>query len=226
MIPNKGTTMQWMNTRNRKANSALLFVFCLVVTPAFFVNHAVAAAQVEWEIKKAKKGITVSTRKTASGYKEVKATVTANATIQDFLALLDNTAIAPQWVDHCEKIELLAMPSDYERVVKTSFSAPWPVKDREMVTYSLTQFDEVNNIASIAISDASDNHPQTSSKIRMQGVKGKWTLITLDANSLSITYEGYGEPAGKMPKWLANRLVVTSTYKTFKNLRTTLEQVE
>lgn len=224
MIPNKQTTMQWMKAINTEKLTTFIGMLGVIFALLSLTQRANANPEHQWEVKKDKKGVEVSTRETKTGYKAVKATVQVNGTIQDFLILLDDIAVAPQWVDHCEKVELISKPSDSERVVITTFSAPWPVKDREMVTYSLTEIDKANNAASITISDASDSHPETSNKVRMQDVRGKWTLISVSESSTIVTYEGYGEPAGNMPQWLANQLVVSSTYKTFKNLRSILEK--
>ncbi len=41
----------------------------------------------------------------------------------------------------------------------------------------------------------------------------------IDENTTEITYQGYGDPGGAVPNWLANRLIKNSSFETFVNMR-------
>ncbi|GAA0859208.1 START domain-containing protein [Aliiglaciecola litoralis] len=195
---------------------------------SLFISASVLAdtADLAWEVATQKQGISVFTRATASGYKEIKASMTINAHPMDFVNLLENIALAPQWIANCRKVELLEKRGNFERVVKSTFSAPWPVQDREMVTYSFTSIDPNNGKITIDISDMSQRYPddKDDDNVRMLNVSGQWKLLKLENGLTTLSYQGYGEPAGNLPIWLSNQLVVSSVYTTFNNLREILQK--
>lgn len=179
---------------------------------------AIEQAIDHWQVVKEDNGVTIAQQNTESGYIIIKATTTVISSPAAFIALLHNTDIAPQWIDHCKKVEVLASPTQDERVVHTLFAAPWPVVDRDMVTQSYSAFNEYGDLI-ITIEDRGSTHPTTAGYVRMRNVHGTWTLRQLDNGKVDIQYIGYGEAAGNIPIWLANKLLVSSLYKTFTNLK-------
>lgn len=199
---------------------SLVMVLTLALTSLIFSRFS--AATENWEVQKDDDGIKVYSRKTNSGYEEIKATTIVEALPIDMLTLLDNVAIASKWIDSAEKVELINSPSENERIVHSYFQAPWPVKNRDMVTHSKTIFKQAGDVE-IIVTDYSHVIPASNQYIRMENVRGVWSLKILAHGKMRVTYEGYGEPAGGLPVWLANRLVKSSTFNTFKQLRSQLE---
>jgi len=177
-----------------------------------------------WKFEKKSSDVELYSQKTRSGFLKVKATTELPIEADLFLALLENVDIADNWIANCEKVEVINSPSDNERIVHTYFSAPWPVRDRDMVTYSKTSFDEMTNTITIRVRDYSSKLPGVENYVRMKNVNGVWTIKNSDENNISITYEGFGEPAGNIPIWMANNLLKSSTFETFKNMRAILKK--
>jgi hypothetical protein len=213
-------SMIFTNPLLKKFTTFSGILYCLISSVSVSAN----LAESKWQVEKSQDGVAVFTRETPSGYKEVKAQVTIKSTPEEFLALLDKTQSAPLWIDKCRKVELLAKPSEHERIVRSTFAAPWPVKDRDMVTYSLTQIDKSTGNVIISISDRATQFALQDNVVRMQNVSGQWQLLTNSDYTTTIIYQGYGEPAGNLPTWLANTLVVSSLLTTFQNLRLILEK--
>lgn len=222
MIPNNATRMQ----------SLVTISFFLLLIVLFTSISAIADEKANtvsgddlssWRLVKDVNGIRIYTKKTESGYKEVNATITVSASPIDLLTLLDNIAIADQWIDNCQKVQLIDSPSANERVVHSFFYAPWPVKNRDMVTHSKTVFEE-SGVVKIIVSDYSARYPAADDDyVRMENVRGVWTMQPIDDEKMQVSYSGYGEPAGGLPIWLANSLVKSSTYNTFEKMRKLLE---
>lgn len=209
---------------NAKANEAIFKVYIGILLVVLLHSKSIAQEDSSgWQVKHSQKGITVLTRETPSGYDEVKASVNINASPLDFITLLEDVERAPQWIARCEKVELLKTLSETERIVKSTFSAPWPVRDREMITYSITTINPYNGSVRIEISDRSHLYPENRQKVRMLNVSGHWQLDILDNGLTSVTYQGYGEPSGNLPRWLSNQLVASSIYTTFANMRDLLQ---
>ncbi|GAB2683615.1 START domain-containing protein [Aliiglaciecola sp. 3_MG-2023] len=179
-------------------------------------------ANAKWLLVKQKEHVSLHTTKDKSGYVWLKASVLVHGQPNDFLTLLDNTDIAASWIDNCEKVEILTTSSTTEKIVRTTFNAPWPVKNREMITQSFTEIDPQSQTIRIRIEDYSEHYPPRPSYVQMQNVKGNWLIQSTGTNKMKIEYIGYGEPSGNIPIWLANKLALSSMFKTFRNLGETL----
>lgn len=100
----------------------------------------------------------------------------------------------------------------------TLFRAPWPVSDRDMVT--LSEFRQPTPCSLVLeISDRHADLPEKAGRIRMTDVRTRWTLETLDDGFTKIGYTAYANPSGNLPHWLANRISLKKTYRTFLSLR-------
>jgi hypothetical protein len=144
----------------------------------------------------------------------VKTIVEANP--HALIALLDDVAFSSQWIHNCIEVKILNDISPTKRLVNSFFAAPWPIKDRDMVTFSTTTLSDKK--VRIEISDRGDVSPHNSKYVRMQKVHGLWEANTLENGKSEITYTGGGNPGGNIPIFIANNELITSAFKTFQNL--------
>lgn len=221
MITNKPRMMQ--SNRTGIFKRLLINTMLLMLSPMFAI--AQQSDTQEWRVVKSKWGIEIATRPHANGYKYVRAKTKVHGSQTDFVKLLDNIEIGPDWIANCKKVELIASEGQSVRVVHTYFKAPWPVKDRDMVTRSNTVIDEHTGDITITVVDYGQNVAAADKHVRMEAVHGTWSLRTLTENEYELMYEGYGEPAGKIPLWLANQILVSSTFDTFVGIKKQLNLV-
>ena len=59
-----------------------------------------------------------------------------NAKASDFMALLGDTDNAENWLENVKSVTLMERLSPSETLVYTHFNSPWPVSDRDLVSYS------------------------------------------------------------------------------------------
>jgi hypothetical protein len=170
-------------------------------------------------LEKDQNGVTVHSRETSNGYIEVKAHTQVKTDPSSLIKLLDDTNAAPEWIAHCRSVEIIDWFANTKRTVRTNFSAPWPIKDRDMITASSATIDPIDKSVVINVSDKGNQYATLSNYQRMRNVQGTWTTKVLDNGILDISYQGYGEAAGSIPKWLANKLLISSTHETFSELR-------
>lgn len=189
------------------------------LTYVYFLLFAFAANAQTWKIEKQQSNIVVYSRSGNDGYAEVLAKIQLQSSLSALLLLLDDAEIAPDWIDHCLQIEIVTSKSLNERLVHAQFSAPWPLKKRDMYTFSNTYQDLQTLEITIDISDRGEQYPPEKSFVRMQNVSGQWHIAPLENGMVEISYQGSGDPAGNIPRWLANKLLISSTYTTFSNLK-------
>jgi hypothetical protein len=170
----------------------------------------------EWKLEKQKNDVSIYSKETNTGYKEILVKTTVNTNPHSLIALLNDVTFSPNWIHNCLKVIVLDETSSTERLVHTFFKAPWPVTDRDMVTSSTTIISD--NKIQIQISDKSETRPQQPKFVRMQDMHGLWEAIPLRNGKSEITYTGGGNPGGNLPTFIANKELITSMFKTFQNL--------
>jgi hypothetical protein len=200
--------------------SLLLTLLCC----AFITQASCLVPSRGWTERKADGNVEVYAREEGNNF-EILAITRVKSSPEAFLSLLRDTAKAPEWIHNARQVTLLAQPSANEDLVHTIFNAPWPVQDRDMVTLSRIIRSADGTAMRIEISDASDRHPATPETVRMRKVNGLWHLLPQQSHTL-ICYQGSGDAAGNIPRWLSRSLLVSGTYNTFFNLSNELGQAE
>jgi hypothetical protein len=188
-------------------------IYFLVLSVPLSSTHSWAQ---DWKLEKQKNNVSIYSKQTDSGYKEVLVKTIVAANPHALIALLDDAAFSSQWIHNCIEVKILDEISPTERLVHGFFSAPWPVKDRDMVTFSSTTSTE--NSVQIVISDKGDTTPQDSNYVRMQNMHGIWEANALEDGKSEISYTGGGNPGGNLPTFIANSELISTMFKTFQNL--------
>lgn len=188
----------------------------LLILP-FLLSHSVHAST-HWQFDSDKEGISVYWREHKQGLVEIRARMFTPTSYSAFLRLLEDTDNVPSWVDNVSHSEVLEQISANENIVYTQFKAPWPARDRDMVTYSKYWQDELGLI--LHIQDAPDSAmAEQAGYIRIREVDARWTLQKINDGTTMIEYRAYANPGGALPNWLVNKLAKSSARKTFEGLR-------
>ncbi len=181
-----------------------------------------SAQPADWQLYKADDVTTVEYRRSDAQLLQIRAVTEADSKISAFLHLLEDTASISNWVANSEKAELLAKPDGNTHLVHTYFSAPWPVSKRDMVTQSVWQQDAASGVLTLLISDMGEHFPPVNGYVRMQQVQGQWTLTPLGNGRIKIAYQGQADPAGKLPRFIADKVALKALWQTFTQLKAAL----
>lgn len=171
-----------------------------------------------WQFDSSDNGISIYIREHTDGLVEVRAEMFAPTSYGAFLTLLEDSDNVPNWIDNVSHSRVLRQISETENIVYTQFAAPWPAKDRDMVTYSKFVIDDAS--FTLRIKDAPSNAlAEQEDYIRITRVKATWTLQKLTNGTTHIEYIAFADPGGALPDWLANDLAKDSARNTFEGLR-------
>lgn len=181
---------------------------------------ALPGAAQEWKLEKQRDGVSVFSRPLSNHLLQIKALTTVQGSHERFIRLLEDVGHCAKWIANCKKVEVVAAPDQATRVVHTFFSAPWPIRDRDMVTRSITT--KHQDILEIRVQDAGQTFPLTPKHVRMTDVSGQWRLVEIPDGTMTVSYIGSGSPAGKIPDWLAKGALLDSTFETFSKLKTVI----
>ncbi|MGF1754809.1 START domain-containing protein [Vibrio makurazakiensis] len=186
--------------------------------------HSTAEQTNPWLFVTSENGITIHKRPHSDGLVEIKAQMQAKTTYSGFLLLLEDSANVPNWIDRVSMSEVLKQLSTNENIVYTQFSAPWPARDRDMVTYS--KYELGNGQFELTITDASTYIEKRSGYLRISKVEALWVLQPLNSGTTHITYTAFADPGGILPDWLSNKLSVAGALSTFQGLREQLPKYQ
>lgn len=193
-----------------------------------FAGSAISAQPLEWQPVTVKKGIALYQHPMSSGQVRIKAEFEVMSSVLAFMEVMQNTEQAPNWLDRAKKVVVLAHPSELEYIVYTEFFAPWPFKNRYMVTYSRYQFTP-NGEMHLQITD---RHPSLTEFVHVKGAENLvrlkemsafWQVTPLEGGKINVAYQASADPDGLLPDWLTNKLVLKSALTTLSQLKNTLE---
>ncbi|MEF1288444.1 START domain-containing protein [Vibrio sp. M260118] len=190
-----------------------ILIFTLIAS-----NYLYAKPSASWKFESDGDGITIYSREHSDGLVEIRARMFTPTSYSAFLTLLEDSDNVPNWIDNVSLSRVIKQISPTENIVYTQFSAPWPAKDRDMVTYSQYSFDEIGFTLNIKDA-AAPSLPEQEGYIRIRSVQATWTLQKLTNGYSLIEYVAFADPGGDLPDWLANKLAKESARSTFEGLR-------
>ncbi|MFH4593404.1 START domain-containing protein [Vibrio alginolyticus] len=184
-----------------------------------------ASANENWQFESDKNGITIYSREHSDGLVEIRARMFTPTSYGAFLTLLEDSDNIPNWIDNASHSRVLNQISATENIVYTQFKAPWPAKNRDMVTYSKYWVDELG--FTIEIKSAPDSYlAEQNDYVRIRSVDATWELQKLTNDTTLVEYKAFADPGGLLPNWLINKLSKESAWATFSNLRKELPEYQ
>ena len=172
----------------------------------------------EWLLWRDQDDVQVYSRPSERGTLEIRAKTRVNTNLSAFIALLHDTEHLPEWMHSVSEVRVISEPDQTHDLVHTRFKAPWPVKDRDMVTSS--EYRQPSPCSLVL--EISDNHtalPEQEGFVRIVDVDTRWMLEKKPDGTTVIDYRAHANIAGSLPRWIANRLSLQAAFETFQALR-------
>ncbi|WP_341220035.1 START domain-containing protein, partial [uncultured Pseudoalteromonas sp.] len=90
-----------------------------------------------WQLYKNEQGVNIEYQQFSNDTFIVKGQLNIeDVTANDFLDLLSDTRIASSWLENTSKVRVIKALSPSENLVYSYIDSPWPVANRDAVTYS------------------------------------------------------------------------------------------
>lgn len=180
---------------------------------------AVAQAQSPaWMLAKEDEGIRVFTRENpGKPLKSFRGVTTIAAPAELLLEILRNAEGLKEWLHDIRESKSLERGQD-AFAYYTIFDSPWPVSDRLFVVRGQVKRQTAGKIQ---VEQRIDPKlaPDLEGGVRVVEAHFTWTLVPQGQNRTEVTYQGYTDPAGDIPNWLANSAVVDSPFHSLRNLK-------
>lgn len=178
-----------------------------------------------WEFVKEEEGIKIFTRQEpGKSLKEFKGTADIQAPAEKVFTVVEDVNHTGWWDENLIGIKVLAYEKNKGAKYYMIYDAPWPVSNRDLyaeVAVTIDQAKKVYTIISVALTTGV---PGEGDLVRIRDYRQKWTITPTGENSTHVVLEGFIDPAGKVPVWLSNRLIVQSPVNTIIGLKEKLKK--
>jgi len=171
----------------------------------------------DWRVWRERDGIRLAYLTQKNGLVEILGELEVSGDEKRFMALLGDTERAPDWLAGVSEVKILDEPSPAETVVYTHLSAPWPVSDRDFVSYSCYRRISPEH-TELVIRGIPDYLPPVKGRIRIPRLMARWRLLVTESG-LSVRYRAQADPGGAVPNWLSNKVALGNAFNTLKNLK-------
>jgi hypothetical protein len=103
------------------------------------------------------------------------------------------------------------------------YDLPWPVTDRDLAVDVTVTCDPAGGgtIAAVAVPGML---PEKQDLIRMREYRQVWTIRPAGKDRCHVELEGYANPAGAIPDWLSNMIIVDSPIKVICGVKERMEK--
>jgi hypothetical protein len=190
----------------------------LPVLYILLLGWSVGMAQGKWELKKNENGISVFTRKAATGnLKELRVLCELDATKAQLQNTLLDVPTYNDWVYSNKKTILLKAVNTQKIIYYTQSHLPWPIRDRDLIIeLTINPTPEVLNIQAKSLPLYL---PKRDNYIRVPYSLAIWKVTQAPNNKLKVDYTFSVDPGGSIPAWIANATMAIGPYNSFLKLR-------
>ncbi len=141
----------------------------------------------------------------------------------EFVDLLNRTNKDCSWIHNCASVVFegsqISQAKSLQKTQKwrTIFTSPWPFHNREMVTYSKVS---IASSGETLIEIQGEDAAQVTDKqnVLITSVSAKWIVNPVSDSHSTLTYIGFADPGGAIPRFLINNMLKTASEKTFLNV--------
>ena len=200
----------------------------ILVTLCLFVGLNQPLYADSWRLDKDENGIKIYTRAVqGSAIREIKGELVLDCSLDSIMAVFDDIPAFPRWNHQCTKAVPLKRVSATERYHYQNINMPFPVADRDLLIHSkISQKGEqvyvrLNAVADFCKSSSLDKCTaiNQSKNIMVKRLNGLYQLTPTADGKTQVVWTQHTEPAGKIPNWLVNRLLIDVPFNTLSKLR-------
>ena len=197
-------------------------IFPIGLLLAFALSDSAVAQS--WDFIKEKDGIKIFTRRDpGKSLKSYKGVTDVKASAEKVFAMIENVNNTDWWDKNLNQIKVLLYEKYKRAQYYLAYKLPWPVTDRDLCVDVTVTTDPVTGTRVIVAVPLEGVVPEHAGIIRIREYRQTWTVTPVGKDMAHVVLEGYVDPAGSIPDWLSNMLIVDSPLKVIGGLRQRLE---
>ncbi len=177
------------------------------------------AAQ-SWNFIKEKDGIKIYTRmEDGNSLKSYRGVTDINSPAEKIFALMEDINNIDWWDKNLTLIKVLLYEKDKRAQYYLVYDSPWPVTDRDLCVDVTITIDAVSGERKINAVALNGVIPERKDMVRIKDYLQTWTIIPSGIEMTHVVLEGFVNPAGIIPIWISNKLIIESPIKAICGLK-------
>lgn len=194
----------------------LLLIITLLFSPFVYAEN--------WQLIKEKEGIQLFTKNTSnSSLKAFKGVISIPTHLSAIITTINDTSVHSHLFPYNKKMQVIKQISATESYRYIVTSLPWPAKSRDSIVYTVLKQNKTTKTIQITLNGVPNYIPVKPNLIRIKKLSGRWLLVP-EKDSVKVVYEMHIDPAGNLPTWFVNNLLIDLPFMTLSNLRKLVKQ--
>ena len=178
-----------------------------------------------WNFIKEKDGIKIYTHQEAGkALKSFKGVADINAPAEKIFAMMEDINDTEWWDKNLTQIKVLLYEKNKRAKYYMVYDLPWPVNDRDLCVDVTIKIDTVTGESKITAVSVPGVIPERSDIVRIKDYRQTWTITPVSKELTHIELEGFIDPAGSIPDWISNMLIVDSPIKSIRGVKERMEK--
>jgi hypothetical protein len=199
------------------------FLFILMFFFTMILSCSVAAQS--WDFIKEKDSIEIYTRKEAGkSLKSYKGVTDIKAPAEKIFAMMEDINNTDWWDKNLTQIKVLLYEKNKRAQYYLVYDLPWPVTDRDLCVDVTITIDTVTGERNITAVSLNGVIPESNDMVRIKDYRQTWTVIPAGKDMTHVELEGFVDPAGSIPDWISNMLIIESPFKAINGVREQMQK--
>ena len=191
----------------------------------FFLMLSYTMTAQSWDFIKEKDGIKIYTRvEDGKSLKSYRGVTDINAPAEKIFALMEDINNTDWWDKNLTQIKVLLYEKNKRAQYYLVYDLPWPVTDRDLCVDVTITIDPVTGERKITAVSLNEVIPEHNDMVRIKDYRQTWTIIPAGKEMTHVILEGFVDPAGSIPDWISNMLIIDSPFKTISGVREQMEK--
>jgi hypothetical protein len=185
-----------------------------------FTLTPLKAEDEEWRFVYEADGITVHKRiKEDTNFFEFKSTGVLRGEISDYLSVILDTEIMPDWAPQCLEAQNVESINDRETIIYVACNGVWPVADRDYVAKRTIISNSEKSTIRVNINLIENpGAPDIKSRVHIPYLQCCWILKRINPSHTHVELRACVDPGGWLPAWLVNWGYRWIPYRYLKDL--------
>jgi uncharacterized membrane protein len=201
------------------------FQFLSILMFVFTGIFSCSTAAQSWDFIKEMDGIKIYTRKEAGkSLKSYKGVTDIKAPAEKIFALIEDINNTDWWDKNLTQIKVLLYEKNKRARYYMVYKSPWPVIDRDLCVDVAIASDTVTGERRITIVSLPGVIPESKNLVRIKDYLQTWTIMPAGKEMTHVVLEGFVDPAGRIPDWVSNMLIINSPIKAIRGVKEGMEK--
>jgi len=178
-----------------------------------------------WTFIKEKEGIKLYTSMEAGeSLKSYKGVTEMKAPAEKVFAIIEDINNTDWWDKNLTGMTVILYEKNKRAQYYLVYDLPWPVTDRDLCVDVTVTIDPVSGVRKLTAGPMPGLVPEREDMIRIKDYRQTWTVTPAGNDKAHVVLEGHVDPAGSIPEWVVNMIIVDSPIKAISELKLRVEK--